>query len=124
MTRSGELLDDRPMGPAELRGGEPLDARGRGLARGLALAGLFAGSLLLMPAPASAAPPERKPGHPAPPAAAASTARSAPARPPQLSPYFIAARQHAQATSGTAHAPSVPPSMRHTRQPIGQQSRP
>jgi hypothetical protein len=123
MTRPAEHLDDRPMGPARRRGRAPLAATGRGLTRRLALAGLLAGSLLLS-TPAAAAPPERRPVHPAPPAAAASTARSAPAAPPHLSPYFVAARQHAQATSGTAHAPSVPPSMRRTRQPIGQQSSP
>jgi hypothetical protein len=124
MTRSSGLRHDETTGPGTRGGSEPLDARGRRRAWALSLAVLLAWSLLLVPSPASAAPSEGRPARPSSPAAAAPPARSAPATPPHPSPYFIAARQHARAASGTTHAPSVPPSMRHTRQPIGQQSRP
>jgi hypothetical protein len=93
----------------------------RGFTRGIAVAGVVAGSLLLVATRADAATPGGKSPRPAAPAAAAPAASSATATPPRISPYAIAARRQALATPGTAHAPSVPPSMRRTRQPIGQQ---
>jgi hypothetical protein len=95
----------------------------RGCTRGLAVAGVVAASLLLAPAPADAATPHGKLARPATPAAAAPAASSASATPPRVSPYTIAARKHAQAASGAAHAPAVPPTMRRTRQAIGQRVR-
>ena len=89
---------------------------------GMAVAGVVAGSLLLMPALADAGP-RGKLARPAAPAAAASAASSAAATPRLVSPHAIAARQHAQAASGVAHVPAVPPTMRRTRQAIGLQSR-
>jgi hypothetical protein len=53
------------------------------------------------------------------PASAASSPEGAQAR---ISPYAFIARQHALAASSVGHAPVVPPSMRRTRQPVGQPS--
>jgi len=119
MSRLGGLLDDVPMDVADRRVRAPLVAQVRGRARGMALAGIVAGSLLLMPMLADAAPRRSKLARPATPAAAASAAATA----PRVSPYAIAARQHAQAASGAANARAVPPTTRRTRQPIGRQSR-
>jgi hypothetical protein len=84
---------------------------------GAALAGLVAGSLLLTPTQVGAATHGRQVARPVVPAAAT-------ANPPRLSPYANLARQHARTASGATHAPAVPPTVRRTRQPIGQQSRP
>ena len=118
MSRLGGLLDDVPMYVADRRVRVPLDAQVRGRARGMALAGIVAGSLLLMPMLADAAP-RGKLARPAAPPAAASAAATA----PRVSPYAIAARQHAQAASGSANALAVSPTTRRTRQPIGRHSR-
>ncbi len=91
--------------------------------RSMALAAIVAGSLMVIPGRAHAAPTVRRPARPAAPAAVASAPPPTFAMPSRVSPYAVVARQHAQAASGPAHAPSVPPSMRRTRQPIGQQSR-
>jgi len=117
MSRLGGLLDDVPMYVADRRVRVPLDAQVRGRARGMALAGIVAGSLLLMPMLADAAP-RGKLARPATPAAASSAATA-----PRVSPYAIAARQHAQAASGAANAPAVSSTTRRTRQPIGRHSR-
>jgi hypothetical protein len=53
-------------------------------------------------------------------AAPASAASSPDGAPPRVSPYVIAAKQHALAASSAGHGHAVPPSMRHTRQPVGQ----
>jgi hypothetical protein len=37
---------------------------------------------------------------------------------PRVSPYAIAARQHAQAAPGPGHLAAVPPSMRRTRMAV------
>jgi hypothetical protein len=50
--------------------------------------------------------------------AAASASASAA---PRVSPHAIAARQHALAASGGGHSPALPPTLRRTRQAIGQQ---
>jgi len=89
----------------------------------LSAAGVVAGSLLLVPALADAAPPRGTSARPAAPATAAPAAPSASATPPHVSPYAIAARQHAQAASGAAHAPAVPPTVRRTRKAIGKRAR-
>jgi hypothetical protein len=91
----------------------------RGRTRSIAVAIVVAGSLLVVAARADAAQPDGTSAR----AAAAPAASSAPATPPRVSPYVIWARRHAQATSGAAHAPSVPPSVRRTRKAIGQQVR-
>ena len=119
MSRLGGLLDDVPMYVADRRVRAPLDAQMRGRARGMALAGIVAGSLLLMPMLADAAPRRGKLARPVAPATATSAAATA----PRVSPYAIAARQHAQATSGSANALAVSPTTRRTRQPIGRHSR-
>lgn len=111
------LLDGEPMRAGRRRVRDRLPEQVRGCARGLAVAGVVAGVLLLVPARAAAAAPGDTPARPAAPAAAA------PITPPRISPYALAARRHAQETSGTAHAAAVPPSMRRTRKPIGQQVR-
>jgi hypothetical protein len=84
---------------------------------GVVLVGLVAGSLLLAPTRVGAATHDRKVARPVVPTAAT-------ASPPRLSPYANLARQHARTASGAAHAPVVPPTVKRTRQPIGQQSRP
>jgi hypothetical protein len=84
----------------------------------MALAGLFASGLLLLPALADAGPRDRKLAQPA--AAAASPPA---AKAPRVSPYAMVARRNAEARA-TGHTPVVPPSMQRTRQPIGRPSRP
>jgi hypothetical protein len=92
-------------------------AQVRGCARGMALAGIVAGGLLLMPTLADAAPRDRKVAQPAAPAGASGASSPAGAQ-PRVSPYALAARRQAQAASGAGHAPAVPPSMRRTRRAI------
>lgn len=87
-----------------------MSSSGGDAARGLVLAGLVAGALLLVAAPADAATPGGRSARPAAPAVAA----PAPARPPRVSPYAVYARQRGQAASGAAHPPAVPPSMRRS----------
>lgn len=93
-----------------------LDVRVRACTRIMAAAGVVAGSLLLVPALADASPPRGSSAQPAAPAAAAPGAST----PPRVSPYAVVARQRAQAASGAAHAPAVPPTIRRNRKPIGQ----
>lgn len=123
MSRRGGLLDGEPMRAAYrcVRGW--LSVQVRGCTRGLAVAGVVAASLLLVPTRADAATPGGTSARPAAPAAAAPAASSAPATPPRVSPYTLAARRHALEASGAAHAPAVPPTVRRTRKPIGQQVR-
>jgi hypothetical protein len=123
MSRRGGQLDIEPMRAAYrcVRGW--LHWQVRGCTRGVAVAGVVAGTLLLVPTLAGAATPGGKSARPASAAAAAPAASSATATPPRVSPYAIAARRQALAASGTAHVPSVPPSMRRMRKPIGQQVR-
>lgn len=91
---------------------------------GMVLAGVVAGSLLPVPTLGDAAKAGGKSARPSAPVAAAPAASSAPAMPPRVSPYVIAARRHAQAASGAGHAPAIPPTMRRTRQAIGERVRP
>ena len=84
----------------------------RGLGSGLAC-------LMALTAPAIAATHGVRPAQPVAAEATASAASAAETRPARISPYVIAARQHAQAASDTAHAPAVPPTMRRTQQAIG-----
>jgi len=88
--------------------------------RGLVVAGLVAGALLLVPSLADAATPGGSSARPAAPAAAAA---ESPATPRKVSPYATYSRQHTQAGPDAAHAPAVPPTMRRTRTAIGQRGR-
>jgi hypothetical protein len=53
--------------------------------------------------------------------AAASASSPASAASPRISPHAIAARQHALAASAGGHSPTLPPTLRRTRQAIGKQ---
>jgi hypothetical protein len=116
MTRLGRLLGDRSEGRAR----RPARAAPWATAGGRALAVALAGGLLLVPLLGKAAPGERTAVRPAAPRAAAAPV----AWPVHLSAHAVAARQRALAAAGAAHSPVVPPSLRHTRQPVGQVWRP
>jgi hypothetical protein len=118
MSRPGELLHDEPMRLANRRARRLFDVAMRGSTLGRALAAIVVGSVLLLPALADAVPQGAK--RVLAPAPAASAVSSAEGARPRVSPYTIAARQHAQAASSAGHAPAVPPSMRRTHQAIGQ----
>jgi hypothetical protein len=77
---------------------------------------VVAAGLLIAEAAGAAGPAPRRAIVAAAPASAASSPEGAP---PRISPYAFIARQHSLAASSAGHAPVVPPSMRHTRQPIG-----
>ena len=97
--RFGEVLDDEPIRRADRGTGLLLRRALRGCVRGMVLAGLVAGSALLLPALVEAATQDAKPV-PAPAAATAPAAGN-----PKVSPYTIANRQRAEASmAATAHS--------------------